>query len=335
LKALALLSGGLDSTLAIKLVQDQGIDVVAVNFTSPFCTCTPKNASCSAAVSASRQLGVPVRVLTKGIDYFRIVQNPKFGYGSGMNPCIDCRIYILKKAKELMDQEGASFLITGEVIGQRPKSQNRETLRLIEKEAEVEGILVRPLCAKLLPPTIPEREGWLDREQLQTVNGRGRKAQFSLAKRFHVNDYPCPAGGCLLTDKNVARRLSDLFHHLPDFTLRDIMLLRFGRHIRLGKNTRMILSRNEEESNRLQSFFNPHSEILLHSVSPSGPSALLLENEPGEGLRTINETVLPLMHRYSDAGEGETLCVRFEGRVSGEAGTNRSVEEERLSAMLV
>src|SRR6266567_8847193 len=181
-KALALLSGGLDSTLAVKVMLDQGIAVEALNFTSPFCTCTGKNAGCkSEAVRVASEFNIPIKVVHKGVEYLEIVRNPRHGYGKGMNPCIDCRIFLLRKAKEYMAECGADFVITGEVLGQRPMSQRRDTLNVIERESGLEGLLLRPLSARHFEPTIPEKEGWVDRDKLLAIEGRSRKKQMNLA----------------------------------------------------------------------------------------------------------------------------------------------------------
>ncbi|HEY5973898.1 MAG TPA: hypothetical protein VIU41_04085, partial [Geobacteraceae bacterium] len=200
-KALALLSGGLDSTLAVKVMLEQGIEVEALNFTSPFCTCTGKNAGCkSEAVRVAEEFNIPIKVMHKGAEYLEIVRNPRHGYGKALNPCIDCRIFLLRKAKEYMAQSGADFVITGEVLGQRPMSQRRDTLRVIERESGLAGLLLRPLSARHFEPTIPEKEGWVDREKLLAFKGRSRKDQMDLAAELDVTNYPCPAGGCMLTE---------------------------------------------------------------------------------------------------------------------------------------
>ncbi|MCJ7704102.1 MAG: thiamine biosynthesis protein, partial [Desulfobacterales bacterium] len=175
MKAIALLSGGLDSTLAARLVLDQGIELEALNFMTVFCTCTNKGATCLASQKAVETLGIPLRVFNVSEEYLNVVRNPKHGYGSNMNPCIDCRIFMLKKAKVYMEESGASFIVTGEVLGQRPMSQRRDAMRLIEKEAGLEGLILRPLSAQFLPVTLPEREGWIDREKLLNIQGRSRK----------------------------------------------------------------------------------------------------------------------------------------------------------------
>ncbi len=252
-KALALLSGGLDSTLAIKMMLDMGIAVEALNFTSPFCTCTGKNSGCrSEAVRVAQEFDIPIKVIHKGVDYLEIVRNPQHGYGQGINPCIDCRIYILRKAKEEMAVCGADFVITGEVLGQRPMSQRRDSLRLIERESGLEGLLLRPLSARHFEPTIPEREGWVDREKLLAIKGRSRKELFELAHDLDVKNYPCPAGGCLLTEISFVPKMRDVFDHSDDLNLRDFRLLKVGRHFRIGERTKVIVGRDETDNDLLE-----------------------------------------------------------------------------------
>lgn len=209
MKALALLSGGLDSTLAVKLMLDQGIYVEAINFVTPFCLC--RRSGCG-AYEVAKRFNIPLKVVTVGLDYLRVVRKPKFGYGRGMNPCIDCRIFMLKKAKKYAKETGASFIFTGEVLDERPMSQHRKALEIIEKEAGLKGKILRPLSAKLLPQTEAEIKGWVDRTKLLGIRGRSRKKQIELAKKFGINDYPCPAGGCLLTYKEFANKLKELFN---------------------------------------------------------------------------------------------------------------------------
>jgi len=278
-KAVALLSGGLDSTLAVKLMIDQGIDITAVHFTSVFCNCSSKTAGCKMhARKVAEEFSVPITVIHKGMDYIKMVEKPPHGHGSGMNACIDCRIYMLRKVKEMMPQMDASFVITGEVLGQRPMSQQRHTIRVIEKESGLADRILRPLSAQHFDPTLPEREGVVDREKLLNLSGRGRKEQFALAETLGVKDYPCPAGGCLLTDKVIAARLRDLFDHVKDYTHTDLVLLTLGRHYRLNKNLKIILGRNADENERLEAlaskervFFEPE-DFRGPGILASGPA---------------------------------------------------------------
>ncbi|NQT21487.1 MAG: hypothetical protein HQ592_17410, partial [Planctomycetes bacterium] len=215
MRAVALLSGGLDSVLAVRVILDQGIDVEALNYVTVFCTCTPKNSSCSAASTAAAHLGVGLKTINTSRELLGAVKNPRHGYGRNLNPCLDCRILMFLKAKEYMQEIGASFLITGEVLGERPMSQRRDAMAIIERESGLDGLIVRPLCAKALEPSIPEKEGWVDRSKLLGITGRSRKPQIALAESYGINDYPCPAGGCLLTDAGFAARLRALMQHNP------------------------------------------------------------------------------------------------------------------------
>ncbi len=306
MKAIALLSGGLDSTLAAKVVLEQGIELEALNFMTVFCTCTNRGASCLASQKAAVTLGIPLRVFNVSEEYLSIVKNPKHGYGSNMNPCIDCRIFILKKTKSYMEESGASFIITGEVLGQRPMSQRKEAMRLIEKEAGLEGFILRPLSAHLLPVTIPEREGWVDREKLLNIQGRSRKPQMKLAEEFGIRDYPCPAGGCLLTDPGFARRMKDLMEFHPDFSLNDVHLLKFGRHFRLTPKVKLIVGRNEEENRKIQTFAQER-DILLKVYRIPGAISLLR----GEWGQEELEKSAAITARYSKAKKDERVEVTY------------------------
>ncbi len=275
IKAVGLLSGGLDSTIAAKLMLEQGIEVCAINFTSPFCTCTPKKAGCAAVISAVRQLGdIPLRRAALRDEYLETVQHPKHGYGSGLNPCIDCRIMKIRKAGEYMRQVGASFLFTGEVLGQRPMSQHRRAIELIDRESGLKGYILRPLSAAHFEPTIPEKEGWVDRSRLLGISGRSRKEQISLATEKGIEDYPCPAGGCLLTDKNFADRMRDYFAFTERPSMEDIPLLKVGRHFRLDSGDKVIVARNQQECSTLKRIC-PDTDHLLSPVNFSGPVVVL------------------------------------------------------------
>jgi tRNA U34 2-thiouridine synthase MnmA/TrmU len=274
MKAIALLSGGLDSTLAAKVVMEQGVELEALNFLTVFCTCTNRGETCLASQKAVNALGIPLKVFNVSDEYLNVVKHPKHGYGSNMNPCIDCRIFMLKKAKVYMEEAGASFIVTGEVLGQRPMSQRRDAMRLIEKEAGLEGYILRPLSAKFLPVTIPEKEGWINRETLPEFQGRSRKPQIKLADHYGIRDYPCPAGGCLLTDPQFANRMKDLMLSNPKFSLNDVHLLKIGRHFRLSHNLKLVVGRNEEDNKKIQTF-TQEGDILLKALHIPGPLSLL------------------------------------------------------------
>ena len=302
MKALALLSGGLDSTLAIKLVLDQGIDVIALNFTSPFYLCNQKGRCFAPEVA--KKFKIPLKVINKGKEYLRMIRKPKYGYGSGMNPCIDCRIFILRKAKKYANKIGAKFIFTGEVLGQRPMSQHMRALRIIEKEAGLEGKILRPLSAKLLPLTEAERKGWVDRNRFMSIKGRSRKAQIRLAKKLGINDYPWPAGGCLLTHKEFANKLRDLFKHKKRVRLKDVELLKVGRHFRLGNN-KIIVGRNKEENEKLMRLKNK-TDYVFEVPNTGSPTTILQGRKTGRAVRLAAR----LTATYSDAKE-ERVLVRY------------------------
>jgi tRNA-specific 2-thiouridylase len=310
-KALALLSGGLDSTLAVKMMLDMGIDVEALNFTSPFCTCTGKNSGCkSEAVRVAQEFGIPIKVVHKGLDYLEIVRNPRHGYGKGVNPCVDCRIYLLRKAKEYMAECGADFVITGEVLGQRPMSQRRDTLRVIERESGLEGLLLRPLSARHFEPTIPEREGWVDRENLLAIKGRSRKELFGLADELDVKNYPCPAGGCLLTELSFVPKMRDIFDHCDELNLRDFRLLKIGRHLRIEERTKVIIGRDERDNDLLEAA-RQEGEAAITWLDGNTPVGVIIGRQDQKSLELASQILL----RYTKAEKGAScrISVRRNG----------------------
>ena len=272
-KAIILLSGGLDSILAAKLMLEQSIEVLAVNFSAKLCMCGCKKTGPSQAQTAAAILGIPLKTIDITDDFIEMVKNPSHGYGANVNPCIDCKIYMLKHAKDIMAVEGASFLVTGEVLGERPMSQRRDALDLIEKRAGVKGILLRPLTAKNLNPTIPELEGIVNRDKLLDVKGRSRKPQIALAEKFGIKKYPNPAGGCLLTDPGFARRVRDAIGH-GEFSAENLALLSVGRHFRLSDNVRLVVGRDEAENDILASLAGP-DDIIFELKDYQGPLSIL------------------------------------------------------------
>ncbi|MFH1655700.1 MAG: hypothetical protein ABH954_03725 [Candidatus Omnitrophota bacterium] len=302
IKAISLVSGGLDSSLATKVILDQGIDVLAVNFLSPFCLCNKRGGCRHEAKHLADTLGVELKLISVFDEYLKIVKHPKFGYGRNLNPCIDCRILMLKKTKEFMKEVGASFVVTGEVLGQRPMSQHHQALKLIEKETGLEGLILRPLSAKLLEETVPEKKGWVNRDKMLDYCGRSRKPQIALAKQFGLNDYPCPAGGCLLTDSGFSRRLKDLLEHSKDdnLNLNDIELLKLGRHFRMGPKNKLIVGRNEQENNRLLDLA-VESDHIFESVDVKGPVAIGRGEFDSSDLFGLASQIVS---RYCDVGPG-------------------------------
>jgi len=330
-KAVGLISGGLDSTLSTRLMILQGVEVIAVNFYTGFCISEHKRRFMrgrdgsgygrNEALRAGSDLGIEVRLVDISDGYLDVLKNPKFGYGSAMNPCIDCRIYMLKKAREIMSEEGAKFVFTGEVLGQRPMSQHMKALRLIEKESGLEGHILRPLSAKHLPVTVPEEEGWVDREELCDFHGRSRKdQQMRLAEELGIDDYPQPAGGCcFLTDRNYARRLKDLFEHggKERLTFDDIIVLKLGRHFRLPGGAKVVIGRNQEENAFLSNYKG--GRCVLEVDDFPGPLTLV-----EEGIGEDDFLIAAAMTAgYSDGGDNSKVIVRYSGLGDNEEGTIR------------
>ena len=269
-KAVVLLSGGLDSILAAKLMMELGIDIECVHYHIEFAACS---GGADSATNAAKALGAPLKVFDITSEFLEVFKNPKHGYGANINPCIDCKIFMLKKAKEYMEASGASFLVTGEVLGERPMSQRRDALNIIERDAGVRGILLRPLSAKLLKPTLPEEEGVVDREKLLDISGRGRKPQFALAAKFNIKEYPNPSGGCLLTDPGFTRRVKDLFAHNA-LNLENLRLLKAGRHFRLSKETKLVVGRDQNDNELIGSMAGK-DDLILKVKDIQGPISII------------------------------------------------------------
>jgi tRNA-uridine 2-sulfurtransferase len=303
-KAVALLSGGLDSRLAVKMMLDQDIEVEAINFVTPFCTCTAQGCQ-SEARSAAAQLGIPLRVVNSSEALLAAVKQPKFGYGRALNPCLDCRVLSFRRAAERMEETGATFLVTGEVLGQRPMSQRREAIRLIEREAGLQGKVLRPLSAKHFQPTEPERDGLVDRDQLLAFAGRSRKPQMELAAEMGINDYPCPAGGCLLTDPQFGARLKELLERFPDCIMPQVTLMKAGRHFISSDDEWIIVPRDDLDNRRLLNLKHALSAIVESEAV--GPVAGVMSGGRPSGI-TLAEAA-DLVARYGKGRDSESVAV--------------------------
>ena len=303
-KIVALLSGGLDSTLAIKTMQKQGFEVSAVAIKTPFCDFDCGRGCGFEIREKADNLGVNLKTVYLGDEYIEMLKHPKHGFGSGMNPCIDCRAMMFEAGKKHMEEIGAEFIISGEVLGQRPMSQFAPALKKIEKLSNLEGKIVRPLSAALLPATDPEKNGLIKRKDLGMIRGRSRKEQLKMAKEFGIEDPPNAGGGCLLTDPAFSLRAIDLFKHIETPTTNDIDLLKIGRHFRLDQNTKLIVGRNKDENEIMHALALPN-DILLEAKEHVGPTTLLR----GNGIEKHIEFSAKITLRYSDAPKNKTGVV--------------------------
>lgn len=276
MRALSLISGGLDSILAAKLIKDQGIEVIGIFFIMPFHVRKKKGKTSALeyARSLSAAIGIELKEISIDDEFFRMVLHPDHGYGKNMNPCIDCRMVMLRKAKELMGVYGASFIITGEVLGQRPMSQHRGQMHKSESQAGLNGLIVRPLSGKLLGATIPETNGWIKREQLLGFSGRERRPQIDLAVMSGITDFPYPAGGCLLTDVEFCRRLTEFLDHGGKFSPNEVALLKLGKVFRLADNARLVVGRDEEENELIAGLAHEGDYLFMPPEDVAGPTCL-------------------------------------------------------------
>ncbi len=289
-RALGLCSGGLDSMLAGLVLRENGIDVRWVTFETPFF-------SAKKAQNASRVTGIPLTVKNITPDYLVMLRDPPCGYGQQMNPCLDCHALMFRTAGEMMSENGDDFLFSGEVLGQRPMSQTRPSLRYVEKHSGFEGYILRPLSARLLAETIPERRGQVDRNRLLAFSGRSRKPQIKLAKSFGITDYPTPAGGCLLTDVGFSRRLKDLFGHPGEIDERDYHIMKYGRHFRLNPETKIIVGRTKTDNEHILKYHRPETDVLIRVRSSPGPTVLM----PGGGEEDVILLASSICAGYSKA----------------------------------
>jgi tRNA-specific 2-thiouridylase len=320
--------------LAAKVVMDQGVRVEGINFFTGFCVeghthairkkdrAKPKRNN---ALWVAEQLGIKLHIVDIVEEYKNVLINPKHGYGANMNPCLDCKIFMVHKAKEWVEDHGFDFIITGEVVGQRPKSQRRDTMPVVARESGADDLLLRPLCAQNLPPTLPEREGWVDRERLFDFSGRSRKPQMALAARYGFEDYAQPAGGCcFLTDAQYSAKLVDLWQVRGnrEYELDDIMLLKVGRHLRPRPNFKLIVGREEGENRFLEGYRKQFTH--LRTVSHGGP-LVLLDGEPSDD---DLELAARIAARFSQGRQADRVDVELNER----GGPTRTISVHPLPA---
>lgn len=317
-RAVGLLSGGLDSILACRMMIEQGIEVFAVNFTGPHYSDTGEARRFQASRTAA-SLGIPLKVMATGQEFVEMLKHPKHGRGSGMNPCIDCRIFTFVRARAFADEIGADFLFSGEVLGERPMSQHMQSLRVIEKESGLEGRMLRPLSALLLEPTRAELSGIVDRSKLKAIQGRSRKPQMEMAAAYGIREYPTPAGGCLLTDAVFSARLRDAFAHGED-KVADMPWLHVGRHFRLVNGVKIVVGRNEAENEVLRRLARPGDEVV-EVADFVGPVTVVLSPLGASDIRTAGR----LCVRYSD-GRGHGVIRVKHGDNTFEAGPPEEAE---------
>ena len=285
--------------LAASLIRAQNIDVLALFFETPFFTSAK-------ARESSRILDLPFRVVDITERHLPVVRTPEHGHGSAMNPCIDCHALMFRIAGELMEEEGADFIITGEVLGQRPMSQNRRSLGMVETISGMAGLILRPLSAKLLDITVPEEKGWVNRDLLMDIKGRSRKPQMALAKELGLTDYPSPAGGCLLTEKEFSKKLKDLFAFQKNVGANHLELLKAGRHFRIDPTMKVIVGRNRKENTVIRNLADKE-DCLISSISVPGPTVLVT----GDPSRDQLELACGIAAAYSDARDNQSCDLRI------------------------
>lgn len=323
MRALCVFSGGLDSILATEVIRFQGIEVLGLFFETPFFT--PEKAKKSAAA-----IQLPLKIVNITEGHLSMLKDPRHGYGENMNPCIDCHALMIRCAGERLESLEADFVITGEVLGQRPMSQNRKALDIVASESGVRDLLLRPLSAKHLPMTIPEKKGWVNREALRDWSGRSRKPQMALAKELGIKEFPSPAGGCLLTDRLFSRRLRDLFSYSPQCGIRDIELLKIGRHFRLFPEMKLVVGRNMRENQAIKDLIGPE-DLVFTSASTPGPTVLAL----GEISSEAESLAAAITVSYSDADDHQEWEVRVIGKDTDRIILARGCEKEEFRRYMI
>ena len=297
--ALAMISGGLDSILAAKIVKDQGIEVIGICFKSNFFG--EEN-----ALKIVKQIDIPLEVVDFSDEHFKMVKNPKHGYGKNMNPCIDCHAMMMRHCGELLERFHADFIITGEVLNQRPMSQNRSALDIVKNESGIGHKILRPLCAKNLNPTQMEIEGLIDREALMDIKGRNRKIQIELAEKLGILEYPSPAGGCKLTEPNYSIRLEDLLEHKEDVSKKDLELLKIGRHFRISKDAKIISTRTEEEGELLEQFLT-QEDLMFLATDYNGSTVAVIGKATNEDI----EFAAKISGRYCKGRYDKSVSISY------------------------
>ncbi|MEZ4752051.1 MAG: hypothetical protein R3B54_15880 [Bdellovibrionota bacterium] len=326
-KAIALMSGGLDSTLAAKLILDQGVEVLGLHLASPFGCLNDVKANAAA-------IGVPLIIKEKGEAYLDLVKNPRFGYGRNMNPCIDCRVFMFELAEIVREEQGADFIITGEVLGQRPMSQQRKAMVKIDKESDMRGEVLRPLSAKLFEPTVAEQKGWVKREDLLAISGRGRKAQLELAASFGIQNFEAPGGGCLLTEASFSGRLRDYFeieNVSGEARLARSSLLRHGRYLKVSENIRLIVGRHEQENKVLSREWKRAEAVHFKPENFQGPEAIAFGPVSDEMYQTIGG----ILARYGKPNQARNMIEYQSSASNGTFELRTLVPEETIREMIV
>lgn len=309
--------------LAVKVVQEQGIEVIGITFVTPFFTAEKARA-------AARRESIRLEEVDITEEHLIMLRAPRYGYGRNMNPCIDCHALMLKTAGNKMKELGADFLITGEVLGQRPMSQTRQSLHVVAKQSEFEDFILRPLSARLLPETVPEKEGKIDRSRLLAIQGRGRKTQLEMAGKYGITDFSNPAGGCLLTDPNFSKRLSDLFKHQSDFQVRDLELLKTGRHIRISDEVKIIVGKNEKDNASIERLCR-NGDIILHAKDYPGPIVLV----SGKGSPEALKAAASICARYSDAPRDQRIDIECRIENATETISAKSADPDEVARLMI
>ena len=329
-KAIALISGGLDSVLAAKVIMDQGIEVVGVCFVMPFAS-RDVDAFQRRVKVAAEDAGVRVRFVDISDIFLKMLQDPQHGYGANINPCIDCKILMLRRAKEMMSALGAGFVVTGEVLGERPMSQGRGALLEIEKQSGLEGLLLRPLTAKNLEETLPEKEGVVDRQRLLDISGRSRKRQYLLAEKYNIRKFFAPAGGCLLTDPVFARKLKDLMR-AGALEMNDVTLLKHGRHFRLDERTKVVIGRDEKDNENILNT-GKDGDVMMWIRDEVGPQVLLRGDTSPESIKKA----AGLLIGHSKMRDAEETVVEFwmHGTDEKQTITARAIPREEIEKLRI